>query len=289
MNFTKMQGAGNDFVLIEAGDTDQDWPRLAVAMCDRHFGVGSDGLLLLLPSASADFRMRVFNPDGFEAEACGNGLRCLAQYVREKELVSPGADRISVETVAGVRQVEYRPGTGGKPVIRLSMGVPEFRPSEIPVNLQPEEDYAGGQPVLDYPLVVDGVGYPVGFVSMGNPHAVYFSPQTVNDFPLAVVGPKVEHNRIFPSRTNFEVAHVIGWDKIEARVWERGAGETLACGSGACAAAVIARQHGYVGDIVDIILPGGVLGVEWKGTREVYLSGPADIVFTGEWNIAERK
>ncbi len=283
VNFTKVQGAGNDFILIEAGNMDADWPGLARAMCDRHFGVGGDGLLVLLPSVGADFRMRMFNPDGSEAEACGNGLRCLARYVLDRGMVKAGADRISVETGAEAREVEYRRGEDRTLVIRLGMGVPVFCQADIPVALEAEGNYPVDQPVLNYPVMVEGHKYPMSFVSMGNPHAVYFSPQPVSSFPLAVVGPEVEINHIFPRRTNFEVAHIAGPDKIEVRVWERGAGETLACGTGACAVAVIAHLHGYIGDNVDIILPGGVLTVEWAGVGEVYLSGPAELVFTGEW------
>lgn len=284
MNFTKVQGTGNDYVLIEAGNMNADWPGLARAMCERHFGVGGDGLLLVLPSQEADFRMRMFNPDGSEAEACGNGLRCLARYVLDRGMVKAGADRISVETGAGTREVEYRRSEERTLVIRLGMGAPVFRPADIPVALEPDRNYPVNQPVLDYPLTIAGEVYPMSFVSMGNPHAVYFSPQPVADFPLASVGPEVEINHIFPRRTNFEVAHIAGPSKIEVRVWERGAGETLACGTGACAVAVIAHLHGYSGDNVDIILPGGVLGVEWAGVGEVYLSGPAELVFTGEWS-----
>jgi diaminopimelate epimerase len=287
--FTKLQGAGNDFVLIETADEERDWPILAMAICDRHFGVGGDGLLLLLPSKAADFKMRMFNPDGSEAEACGNGLRCLAHDVWVRGLVRNGANLVKVETGAGLREIEYLQEKYEALVIRLSMGRPEFRPEEIPINLNADVDYTGGQPVLDYLVTLNDRAYPLSFISMGNPHAVLFIREQVAGFPLDEIGPLVENSPVFPSRTNFEVVRVIDRANVEARVWERGAGETLACGTGACAVAVIARQHGYTCDRIDIKLPGGVLTVEWDGTGEVYLSGPAEIVFTGEWIISEKE
>jgi diaminopimelate epimerase len=282
MKFTKLQGAGNDFILVE-GEKRLNWPKLAQAMCDRHFGIGADGLLLLSMD-KAKLRMRVFNPDGSEAEVCGNGLRCLVKYALDKGLVDKKAAEISIETKAGIRKARLH--TKGKAtVIQLGMGKPEFSAKDIPVAL---ETRAG--PILDYPLTIDDKKLALGFVSMGNPHAVYFVPSPVADFPLSQLGPKVERNPIFPKRTNFEVARVLSRKQIEARVWERGVGETLACGSGACAIAVLAKLKGYTDGRVDIKLPGGTLGVEWEEGEEVFLSGPAEIVFNGEWpdeNVAK--
>jgi diaminopimelate epimerase len=246
MNFTKLQGAGNDFVLVEADQKQLDWPRLAIAICQRHFGIGADGLLLLLPSDKADLRMRVFNPDGSEAEACGNGLRCLVRYALEKELVSTNAAEITIETIAGVRQARLH-NKGIETIIQVGMGEPKFSAKEIPVNL----DSKVAEPIMDY--------------------------------PLSQIGPEVENHPIFPQRTNLEVARVLSPKLIEARVWERGVGETLACGSGACAIAVLARLKGHTDSQVDIKLPGGTLSVAWEGKGEVALSGPAEIVFIGEW------
>jgi diaminopimelate epimerase len=283
MKFTKLQGAGNDFVLVEAGGKQFNWPKLARALCDRHFGIGADGLLLLSLD-KAKLRMRVFNPDGSEAEACGNGLRCLVKYALDKGLVDKKAAEISVATQAGIRKARLQ--TKGKAtIIQLGMGKPEFGAKDILVALE-----ARAEPILDYPLNIDDKKLALGFVSMGNPHAVYFIEQPVADFPLSQLGPKVERNPMFPKRTNFEVARVLSRKRIEARVWERGAGETLACGSGACAIAVLAKLHGYIDSRVDIRLPGGTLGVEWDGVGEVFLSGPAEIVFSGEWpdeNVAK--
>jgi diaminopimelate epimerase len=287
ISFTKMQGAGNDFVLVDPGNMKRDWSQLAITMCDRHFGIGADGLLLVLPSDTADCQMHIFNPDGSEAEACGNGLRCLAKYVVDKGLVKAGSREISIETLAGVRKVKLHKTDDKTARIQVGMGEPKFGAEDIPVIIAPDkQDKLGTKPILNYPVKVTGREIVLSFVSMGNPHAVYFWSQPVSDFPLSEVGPQVEQMAIFPNRTNFEVAYVVPTppQPIEVRVWERGAGETLACGSGACAVAVAARQHGYINsNKVDIKLPGGVLEVEWDGAGEVFLSGPTETVFTGEW------
>lgn len=290
MNFTKLQGAGNDFVLIEAKDTERDWPQTARAMCDRHFGIGADGLLLLLPSGIADFGMRMFNPDGLEAEACGNGLRCLAKYIVDRGLragkleeASSLQNQILIETIAGTRMVRLNK-IGESTKIQVGMGTPKFGAGDIPVVIEPGKgDLVDIKPMLGYSVVIDGKELRLNLVSMGNPHAVYFGQQPVADFPLSEIGPKVEHLAIFPSRVNFEVANVVSRQQIEARVWERGAGETLACGTGACAVAVAAQLYGYTDNEVDIKLPGGILQAEWDKAGEVFLSGPAEIVFNGDW------
>jgi diaminopimelate epimerase len=283
MNFTKLQGAGNDFVLVEADGRRLNWSKLAKAVCHRHFGIGADGLLLLSLDNNV-LKMRVFNPDGSEAEACGNGLRCLVKYALEKGMVSAKATEISVETMAGIRKARLH-SEGKTTSIQTGMGEPKFSAKDIPLALESKP----AEPILDYPLTIDDRKLALSFVSMGNPHAVCFVEKPVADFPLSLIGPKVEKHPIFPNRTNFEVARVISRKQIEARVWERGAGETLACGSGACAIAVLARRHGYTDNKVDIRLPGGTLSVEWDGRGEVFLNGPAEIVFSGEWpdeNIA---
>jgi len=273
MNFTKLQATGNDFVLIDATGLEQDWARLARAICHRHFGIGADGLLLLLQSEVADFRMRMFNPDGSEAEVCGNGLRCLARYVIDRRLASADKE-LTIETVAGIRKVRSHAASW----FQLDMGVPRFSPEEIPVSI--EVDII---PILDYPINVRGKELLLNFVSLGNPHGVCFVEDSVADFPLSELGPIIEHHELFPQRLNFEVASVLSRGEIGARVWERGAGETLSCGSGVCAVAVAAQLHGYVDSQVDVIVPGGILSVEWDGKGEVYLSGGAELVFTGEW------
>jgi diaminopimelate epimerase len=278
MNFTKLQGAGNDFVLVEADEDQRDWSRLALAICERHFGIGADGLLLVSPSKVADFKMRVFDPDGSEARACGNGLRCLAEYALKKKLVK-ASPQLSVETISGIRKIEL----GGKGGIRVGMGEPRFKASDIPAAVEAGRDLVDIKSMINYPIAVDGTELTLNLVSMGNPHAVCFWQRPVADFPLSQLGPIVEHLPIFPDRVNFEVARVVDQKQIEARVWERGVGETLACGSGACAITVAAQLHGYIGKKVDVRLPGGTLVVEWDGAGEVFLSGPAEIIFNGEW------
>lgn len=266
MNFTKLQGAGNDFILVEASNISRDWPGVARAICDRHFGVGGDGLLLLLPSEVAHFRMRIFNPDGTEPEACGNGLRCLIRYILDRRLINPRVREVLVETASGIRKARLHETGTGLSAIQVGMGTP--------LNIKP---------MLRYTVAVAGRELELDLVSMGNPHAVYFSQEPVADFPLSQIGPEVQGLPVFPRGMNFEVARVLGHKLLEARVRERGAGETLACGSGACAIAVAARLRGYIDNKVDIKLPGGILNVEWGGAGEVLLGGPAETVFTGEW------
>jgi len=284
MKFTKMQGAGNDFAVIETGDTGHNWSALAMAMCNRHFGVGADGLLLLSPSSVADFRMQTFNADGSEATACGNGLRCLVKYFVDGKESSSGDGGVSVETIAGVRKTQVHKGAGKTAKIMVGMGEPGFGPRDIPVAMESGlEGIVDIKSMITYPLNVDDKELRLNLVSMGNPHAVYFQQDPVADFPLAQVGPKIEHHQIFSRGVNFEVVRILDRQKIEARVWERGVGETLACGSGACAITVAAQLHGYADKKVDIVLPGGVLEVEWDGVGEVFLSGPAETVYSGEW------
>jgi len=285
MNFTKVQGTGNDFILIEPdrGKPERDWVQTAKAICDRHFGIGGDGLLLVLPSDVADFRMRIFNADGSEAEMCGNGVRCVAKYAFERGLIDTESQEISIETLAGIKRLGLCK-SGDKVVgIRVNMGKPIFDAEEIPVTVESDKrELLDIKLISNYPVVIGDRELSLSFVSMGNPHAVYFSQQPVSDFPLSEIGPEVERHEMFPNRVNFEVASVISRQFIEARVWERGAGETLACGTGACAIAVVSQIHGYTDNKVDIKLPGGILNVEWDGTGDVFMSGPAEIVFTGE-------
>ena len=285
MNFTKLQGAGNDFILVETSDTQRNWSPLAIAMCNRHLGVGADGLLVLLPSDVAQFKMRIFDADGSEAEACGNGIRCMAKYAFENGLIDNEADQMLVETVAGNRTIKLYKTEGRLTEVQASMGEPKFRANDIPAIIRESEGkIVDIKSMLGYPVTVDRTDLLLNLISMGNPHAVYFWQYPVSDFPLFELGSKVEHLAIFPNRVNFEVARVVSRQQIEARVWERGVGETLACGSGACAIAVAAQLYGYIDNKVNIKLPGGILGVEWDRVGEVFLSGPAEIVFTGEWS-----
>lgn len=281
MRFTKMQATGNDFILVRASSQEKDWPAIAQQACERHLGIGADGLILILPSRDADVAMRIFNPDGSEAEMCGNGIRCLAKEVVEEGIAQPKDGRISVETPAGVLTAALQGENGIVETVRVGMGRPRIEAGAIPVATE-----ADG-PVIDLPLEVGGLALSLTCLSMGNPHAVHFISTSVSNFPLAEIGPLVERHPIFPRRTNFEVARVNRRNAIDVRVWERGAGPTLACGTGACAVAVAARLHGLADNIVDITLPGGVLSIEWDGVGEVFLSGPAERVFTGDWRLRE--
>jgi len=284
MKFTKMQGAGNDFIVVETSDMPHDWSEVAVAMCDRHYGVGADGVLLLLPSDVADFQMRTFNADGSEAGACGNGLRCLVKYFVDRGLANSRAQEISVETMAGIRGARIYKVAGKVTKVQTGMGEPKFGEKDIPVAIeQGEGDIVDIKSMITCSLTIDGRELCLSLVSMGNPHAVYFCQEPVADFPLSQLGPKVEQHKIFPKRINFEITRVVNRGQIEARVWEKGVGETLACGSGACAITVAAQLHDYIDNKVDIKLPGGILEVEWEGAGEVFLSGPSETVFTGEW------
>lgn len=282
MKFTKMHGAGNDYVYVDARSEDRDWPELARRMSDRHFGVGSDGLILIKDSDVADLRMSMFNADGSEAEMCGNGIRCFVKYAVDRGIVSGGTSSVNVETLAGIRNIVPVTEHGLVTAARVSMGLPIFNPSDVPVALESTGEYGAG-PVLEYPFEMDGHDLPLSFVSMGNPHAVTFIDTPVADFPLLTAGPKVEHHSIFPRRVNFEIVNVDSSDHLTARVWERGSGETLACGTGACGIAVASILGGHTGNTVDITLPGGTLKVDWDGQGEVYLEGPAEEVFSGEW------
>ncbi len=277
MRFVKMQGTGNDFLLVEAAGGEHDWGELARAMCDRHYGVGADGLMLVLPSQEADVRMRLFNADGSEAEVSGNGVRCLVKYAVERGLARPYDRRVQVEAGSGVLEAEVFGDEGRIERVRLSMGAPRFAPEEVPVvtDMAP--------PIVDMPLEVEGQTLAVTCLSMGNPHAVLFVDGPVDEYPLGDIGPKIEHHSAFPERVNFGVARVLSRERMELRVWERGVGETLACGSGSSAAMLAAHQKGLVGETVDINQPGGPLTVEWGGRGEVYLTGPAEFVFEGEW------
>lgn len=282
MEFIKYQATGNDFILIDVIRLpSRDWQTLSKAMCERHYGVGADGILLVLPSKKADYRMRIFNPDGSEAEVCGNGLRCFARYIVEKK--KKGEDRsITIETLAGIIEATPYLENGSVKAVRLSMGKPSFKLSEMPAVLP---DQKSRVPILNYPLEIAKKSLALTFVSMGNPHVIHFlkEGEKIDKFPLSKIGPMVENHAFFPRRTNFEIVKVIDQKTIEARVWERGAGETLSCGSGACAVAVAARLQGLIKDEVDIKLSGGRLTLSWDGKGEVILKGPVEEVFSGVW------
>jgi diaminopimelate epimerase len=277
MDFVKLHGTGNDFVVLDARGLDRDWPSLATAMCDRHFGIGGDGLILAAPSERADVRMRIFNADGSEAEMSGNGMRCLVKFADEAAIATPTNDVFDVEPGAGVLRVRIPTRDGRVTSVREGMGKPRLDPRDIPVAIE------AAPPVRSFDLQVDGLMLPVTPVSMGNPHAVYFQDADVESYPLHDVGPLVEHHALFPKRTNFEVVRMLGRDRAEMRVWERGVGETLSCGSGASATMVAARLRGIADDALELRVPGGILHLEWDGEGEVILTGPVEESFRGTW------
>jgi diaminopimelate epimerase len=277
MKFAKMHGAGNDFLIVDSAGEESDWASLAIAMCERNLGVGADGLMLVLPSEKADFRMRLFNADGSEAEVSGNGVRCLVKYAVERGIAAAKDDRVTIEAMHDVLEAQVFRESGKVVRARLSMGRPRLEAKAIPLRADVKA------PVLDYEIEVSGQLIPVNCMSMGNPHAVHFIDGDVKEYPLESIGPQVERHAVFPARVNFGVARVVSREGMDVRVWERGAGETLACGSGCCAAMVMARLKGLVAKRVDITQSGGFLTVEWDGRGDVYLTGPAEFVFEGEW------
>ena len=277
MKFTKMHGAANDYLFIDARRLNRQWPRLAVAMTDRHRGAGSDGIILAQSSETADLRMSMYNADGSVGEMCGNGIRCLVRFGLDRGIVASGTSPVSVETLAGVLEVTPHWEDGEIVRATVAMGEPRLKASEIPVEVQ------GLDKVMDYPVQVDGRSLEISCVSMGNPHAVAFVDSPVNDIPLHEWGPELERHRMFPRRVNFEIANVVDRSNLKVRVWERGSGLTMACGTGACAVAVIARLHDSVDDETTISLPGGDLIVRWPGHGQVLLEGPVEEVYEGEW------
>ena len=277
MEFTKMHGAGNDYIYVDARAMDEDWPSISARLSDRHTGIGADGLILALESDHADLRMRMFNADGSEAEMCGNGIRCLVGFALTRGIVPRETSPVLVETLAG--DLEVTPSWDGDTVVwaKVSMGEPRLAVEDIPVAL---EDRAM---VMDYPLTVDGVTFEINAVSMGNPHAVAFIDEPVEDVPLFILGPLVEHHPIFPNRVNFEIVNIIDEGHVKVRVWERGSGETMACATGACAVGVISRlKRRTKGNDVRMSFPGGDLVVRWPGEGAVILEGPVAEVFTGQ-------
>ena len=278
MRFVKLHGAGNDYIYIDARGQSRDWPEVARQVSDRHFGVGSDGLILLRESGKADARMQMFNADGSEGQMCGNGIRCFVRFGIDVSALDDTSKSFEIETGAGVLSVRPRWNNGVVVGASVGMGEPVLKPSLVPVAASDEMDVA-----LDYPLKVNGSDILVNCVSMGNPHAVVFMDNPVDDYDLTRIGPMVERHPFFPERVNYEIVNVLGRDRIKVRVWERGSGITLACGTGACAAVVAARLHDLVDDDVAVELPGGDLRVSWPGRGEVVMEGPVARVFEGDW------
>ena len=275
MHFTKMQGIGNDYVYVNCfEETVRDPEALAVRISRPHFGVGSDGLVLIEPSDVADFGMRIFNSDGSESEMCGNATRCIGKYVYERGLTDK--TELTLMTRAGLKQLQLRARGGKVHSVRVDMGSPELDPRRVPVDLP-------GEIVLGHRLDVGGMMYAIHCVSMGNPHCVIFV-RDPDDIDLPMVGPLIENHRIFPNRTNVEFVTMRDRQHLRMRVWERGAGETLACGTGACAALVASVLTGKADREAEVRLNGGVLQIAWSPEdNHVYKEGPAEFVFDGEW------
>lgn len=275
MKFTKWQGAGNDFVIVNGFEEKiADYRKTAVKVCDRHFGVGADGLVLVLPSSAADFRMRIFNADGSEAEMCGNVTRCVARYVYENGLTEK--TKLAIETLAGTVRPELIFENGVIAGARVDMGEPRLKRAEIPMGGE------AGDQAVNIPLEVDGRALCGTAVSVGNPHFVIFVDD-INAVDLPVIGPKIETNPLFPRKTNVEFVQVLGRDELRMRVWERGAGITMACGTGASATLVAAVLGGKADRQARLVLDGGTLLIEWAADNHVYMSGPAVEVFRGEY------
>lgn len=276
MKFTKMHGLGNDYVYVETFTQPEpaDPAALARAVSDRHFGVGSDGLIMIMPSDRADARMRMFNADGSEGEMCGNGVRCVAKYVHDHGLARK--NRVTVETGRGVLTLDLTVDDGEARLVRVAMGTPILRASEIPTLLP-------GDPPIEAPMEVDGRTFAVTAVSMGNPHAVIFVDDVAN-FPLERLGPLFETHPSFPRRVNVHFVQVLAPGEVRMRTWERGSGVTLACGTGACAVCVAGVLTRRTDRRVLAHLPGGDLELEWpEPAASVFMTGPATEVFSGEW------
>lgn len=279
MRFTKMHGLGNDYVYVNGFDEQVDDPAaVARSVSDRHFGIGADGLILILPSDKADCRMRMFNADGSEAQMCGNGIRCVAKYVYDHDIARRPA--LNVETLAGVLDLDLFVAGDAVDKVRVRMGEPRLQRAQIPMQGAP------GQ-VINEPLLVNGATFDVTAVSMGNPHCVVFV-EDVENFDVARWGPHFEHHDVFPEGVNTEFIQVHDRESFSMRVWERGSGETLACGTGASAAAVACHLTGRTDRRVTAHLLGGPLELEWQASdNQVLMTGPAVEVFSGEWHPQE--
>lgn len=275
LQFTKMHGLGNDYVYMDAiNQKIEKRSELAKFVSDRHFGVGSDGLILICPSEKADFRMQMFNQDGSEAEMCGNGIRCVGKFVYDKGLTNK--ETITVETLAGIKTLVMTAKNGKIETARVDMGKPILEPEKIPV-------ISDENPVKNLKLNEGEKEFTFTCVSMGNPHAVTFIKEDVNKFDICKYGAKLEINNVFPKKANIEFINVIDDKTLKMRVWERGAGETLACGTGACASVVAAILNGYTKRDVTVHLLGGDLKIKWdENDNHVYMTGPATTVFEGK-------
>ena len=279
MKFTKMHGIGNDYVYVNCFEESVKNPaEVSKFVSDRHFGIGSDGLILISPSAIADFRMNIYNADGSQAEMCGNGIRCVAKYVYDYGLTDK--TEISAETLAGIKYLRLQVENGKVASVEVNMGAPILEPKEIPVAVEES-------PVVNVPVEVKGKIYHMTCVSMGNPHAIIFM-NNVKDLDIAAIGPYFENHTVFPKRTNTEFVEVLDRNTVNMRVWERGSDETLACGTGACATTVACILNDKTENEVTVHLLGGDLKIRWdREANQVYMTGPATVVFDGEITLPD--
>lgn len=282
LSFVKMQGDGNDYIYMDTvvdenfrKFPESEYPVLARKISDRHFGIGSDGLILILPASDADFFMRIFNADGSEAQMCGNGIRCVAKYVYERSLTDKS--RLKINTKAGIKDIELNTDHGKVDSITVDMGSPLLEPEAIPVSVPKKEKFVEGE------ISVDGNTFRFTAVGMGNPHCVIFTDKLTDEL-IYRYGPEIEKSNIFPERTNVEFIKVINRTTIEMRVWERGSGETLACGTGACASAVASFLNGFTEPKVEVRLLGGSLFIDYdQNSGHVFMTGPAEFVAEGTY------
>lgn len=276
MKFTKMQGLGNDYVYVNCVEKKmENASQIAIAVSDRHYGIGSDGLILINSSEVADFEMEMYNADGSRGEMCGNGIRCVGKYVYDYGLTDK--THITIETLAGIKYLDLQVEDGKVKQVRVNMGSPLLRPEEIPIALE-------GESVIDVPISINDIVYRMTGVGMGNPHTVVFLDD-IEQMKIEEIGPKFENHSYFPNRVNTEFVKVIDRTHVKMRVWERGSGETLACGTGACAVAVACILNGLTEEDMTVSLLGGDLQIQWERKENiVYMTGPAEVVFDGEWN-----
>lgn len=276
MKFTKMQGLGNDYVYVNCVEKKlENASQIAIAVSDRHYGIGSDGLILINSSEVADFEMEMYNADGSRGEMCGNGIRCVGKYVYDYGLTDK--THVTIETLAGIKYLDLQVENGKVKQVRVNMGSPLLKPEEIPIALE-------GENVMDVPISINDTVYRMTGVGMGNPHTVVFLDD-IEQMKIEEIGPKFENHSYFPNRVNTEFVKVIDRTHVKMRVWERGSGETLACGTGACAVSVACILNGLTEEDVTVSLLGGDLQIQWERKENiVYMTGPAEVVFEGEWN-----
>ncbi len=280
LSFTKMHGCGNNYIYFNCFDQPIlcDPSDLSVRLSEPHFGVGGDGIILISPSDKADAQMRIFNADGSEALMCGNGIRCVGKYLYDHGMTD-GRTTITVDTLSGVKTLKLTLNNGKTETVKVDMGAAILNPTDIPAKLE-------GDAAIDVPIVIDEKIYHITCVSMGNPHCVIFSEEDVYDLDLNRIGPQFEHHEIFPKRVNTEFVNVLPDGSLRMRVWERGSGETWACGTGACAAGVAACLNGYShkGEDINVHLRGGDLGIVYTD-ETVFMTGGASAIFEGEIEI----